>query len=444
MERAIGDVIWIDFQGLGAEETTIIGAAEIALLGLLDEYLVSLGIIENDVNIEAGVITSEGSRFKATLTSSDVVEDDDSAELQIEFNIRQRTPTDPFDIIAVDMIEIEAIDFAVPIVSQTNDASIRAWITSKVNAVLSSGTTAAVALSSTTPMSFTVVLTHSEISGELKELPYTFAPDGIIAKSAAALVTTDGATINLDTGMLTVPANFTVAGHSINGRWRAGGIRGNDVSKLLNRGLILAITDKMDGRVPAADANTITFPAIAARPRMTLKLSVNYLQFADNTGATRGAWGFSTDRDSYSAPEAGTIEFARVIDRKIVPTVWGYYDRTVGVPVSDTIMNNRGKETVTRITYLFRIPAVVDGDTIIPPSAARRVNVTGAGRATNFRFNARNSAVAARDTAMFILNGGAAQQASRAVEAKSGDEFVFWTAATARRPASAQQTLVIP
>ena len=454
----IGSVVEIDYLGMTADRDSLKPAkAREALNDIIDDFNRSTGIFGKvEVSLlETDSVTVDPTttmmRYTVTLTA----ENDAGAkvaERSIIFNIVEKAPTDPFDIVAFDTDALIAFQpFIIPVLNQTDLTTMRAYLNLAVNSVTTSGTVATVTLTADNESegTFSVHLKNGEAeTANAIILNFEKAFDGIIAKEALVASPANGATgatINVDTGRLVLDEGYRYAAFSLDGgaRWRNGTIRNNDLSKMFNKGVTLHLSDKPVERAnnnqPAEDAVIIRFPAIAARPKIRLQVFVNFFELRDITGATPGAWTLSSDKNAFVAIQG--VEIARDLGKKQIGE-WGTVGAE-GIPVADIGLAANGKQKATKMTYYVRIPGDDSSETIIPPGAMRKINVSGLTKAPSFKYNARKGIVAARDTATFTVNGSEARQAEKEVEAMTGDRFEFWVTATARKPASAKQTLVI-
>jgi len=121
-----------------------------------------------------------------------------------------------------------------------------------------------------------IALGTATITVTTEEGGFTAACEVAVVERADFIVystTPDSAFINLITETIHLPDGFTVAAYSATTggtRWRKGVLpNAAKFPSLLNKGLILHVTNNFDQskKKPAADAQVITFPRIAARPK---------------------------------------------------------------------------------------------------------------------------------------------------------------------------------
>lgn len=173
--------------------------------------------------------------------------------------------------------------------------------------------------------------------------------------------------------------NFSVAAYSLDGgkKWKKGELPTDaKFKKLFDKGMTLWLSDGWNAKdikeekkviekkgIPA-NANIIKFPKIEKRPKPnTEKLKPFYLS------------------ETWEARKGGTTaasmvyEWAETTDKKTPSGEW----QTIP---NDGFSIQSGK---TKVTYLFRTPAVADGGTYTPASKAFKLTPANFGKAPNYK-----------------------------------------------------------
>jgi hypothetical protein len=179
----------------------------------------------------------------------------------------------------------------------------------------------------------------------------------------------DTATINLTAETITLPGGFTVAAYSIDGgtKWRRGALPAPDrFPRLLNKGMTLHLTNNFDQKAksPGEGAQTITFPAIAARPKRN----------ADRLAPFYGDinWGLAPrNSTAWSAVVSQNLEYAPSANGKTPDNGQWFQMPQDGIPIAAS----------GRATFLVR--TAPNGTTAA--SVAWRVRPANFGKAPNYK-----------------------------------------------------------
>ena len=251
-------------------------------------------------------------------------------------------------------------------------------------------------------------------------------PDLIVSGTGA-----DGFAINLTQETLTIAEGSTISEYSVNGgaKWKRGALNNAQLAKLLNKELNLHLRVRIDG-----DLQTVTFPKINKRAPAQ-KLVVNYLIHADNTGATPGDWILSAKNSNVAERE--NIEVALAAGKVPNADGWGIFYADSGVPVRKLTGSK-----ATKTQYLIRTaPDFDETKGYTAASKPRRINVTSEQKAPNYKVS--KGAIKYKANTFIQLSGGTAElKASKGAWETKG-EVKLWHSATAKKPASAKQTLTI-
>jgi hypothetical protein len=226
----------------------------------------------------------------------------------------------------------------------------------------------------------------------------------------------DNIFINLTTETITLPENFSVAAYSTDGgkKWKRGTLPAeNRFPRLLNKGMTLHVTSDFDrkGKKPAADAQTITFPKIDARPKRN----------ADKLKPFYGDENWVLAKKGSTAAVFAGLEYAPSANGKTPDDNWLPMPQD-GLPVLDS-----------RATVLVRTA----------PTAARaastawRVRPAVFGKAPNYKV--KNDEITVRANTYVSLPDGTVtlHREKKKIPVVSGMEV--WNAATGRRPAGLRQ-----
>jgi hypothetical protein len=247
--------------------------------------------------------------------------------------------------------------------------------------------------------------------------------------------------INLDADYIHFTFSSFPEAFSIDGgrRWRA--IKDDTfdlrwLQRLLKKDLTLHVSDKPINRKTKrhpTDAVIVTFSTINKRPRAP-RLVINYKIAADPIGETHGDW-MLTERGGSTAVK----ESIRIMQLPSLGYGQFFPGETNGIPVEPL---RDGKPH--RTPYLIRTapqPPTQPGGAYTAASRTRRINAMSQQRAPNYRI--KNNTIRVRANTYVTISGETTHYTAKGtvdVSAVTGD-IVIWQGATARRPASAKQTI---
>jgi hypothetical protein len=253
--------------------------------------------------------------------------------------------------------------------------------------------------------------------------------------------TPDTATINLTTETITLPTGYTVAAFSVDGgtKWRRGALPvATRFPRMLNKGMTLHITDNWNqsAKRPGDGAQTITFPAIGARPKRNAERLVP--SYGDSH------WVLAK-RNTTAAVFTG-YEIAPSSNRKTPDNGTWFPMPEGGIPISSGSV---------RQTFLVR--AAPNGSPTAG-SVAWRVRPVNFGKAPNYRIRDakisgstdRVPAIAFRKGDQYAIGDGEYTPALTAKTtipvsqlAAQGTEVHIRRAATGKKPPSMAQTVAV-
>jgi hypothetical protein len=230
---------------------------------------------------------------------------------------------------------------------------------------------------------------------------------------------TPGAVINLSADTIALPASFTVAAYSTDGgkKWKRGELpNAARFPRLLNKGMTLHVTSDFDrkGKKPTADAETITFPEIAARPKRN----------ADKLRPSYGETHWVLAKKGSTAAVFAGLEYAPSANGR-TPDDGNWIPMPQdGIAVTDS-----------RDTYLVRTAPTVTR----AASVAWRVRTAAFGKAPNLKV--KNDEITVNAGMYVKLPDGTVtlHREKKKIPAVTGMEI--WRAANGKKPASEVQTL---
>jgi alpha-tubulin suppressor-like RCC1 family protein len=230
---------------------------------------------------------------------------------------------------------------------------------------------------------------------------------------------TPGAVINLTSDTIALPAGFTVAAFSTDGgkKWKRGELpNAARFPRLLNKGMTLHVTSDFDrkGKKPTADAETITFPEIAARPKRN----------ADKLRPSYGETHWVLAKKGSTAAVFAGLEYAPSSNGR-TPDDGNWIPMPQdGIAVTDS-----------RDTYLVRTAPTVTR----AASTAWRVRTASFGKAPNLKV--KNDEITVNAGMYVKLPDGTVtlHREKKKIPAVTGMEI--WRAANGKKPASEVQTL---
>lgn len=255
-------------------------------------------------------------------------------------------------------------------------------------------------------------------------------------------------------------------------KWKAATKKLTDknIASMLNKGMTLVIADKFDSKTkaPADDAVIYTFDEINARPTAP-KLKVNYSLYPDALGAGAGQWGLTDATGAELSAEDLALLDIGLGDSKgkaVNSDGYGSWPSSEGlnvVPLSGT--------KVATYTFFVRVSPTAD----TPASKVVKVKVKGQQKAPNVKANYKNETLKVKkDMIVYFGTSASVNAAELAENAKTYDDYagkiykvttaeqakagvsiaayitdtrntiLIWNAATAKKPASKAQELVLP
>ncbi|MCL2081994.1 MAG: hypothetical protein FWH04_01985 [Oscillospiraceae bacterium] len=249
--------------------------------------------------------------------------------------------------------------------------------------------------------------------------------------TADIIVTSDDTPkINLSNETLDL-AGFAASEFSVDGggKWKAvkaDTFGDKKFAKLLNKGMALHLKD--------AGGSTVTFPVINPRPKP--KLAANY-EIAASGGAF-GQWVLAEKNSSAAVKSNIQIGIAGLNDKgkpgKAVDTNgWGKFQADGGICVKP-IGDKNGKPAVVKTTYFYRTaPSDVDGFT--PGGKPKKIKATSQLKPTKYKL--KDGKIKVKKGT--IVNGAAPLADKAEIDFVAGMQV--WMAATAKKAASAKQTV---
>lgn len=230
-----------------------------------------------------------------------------------------------------------------------------------------------------------------------------------VSKGDGYIVPSDNpdAYIDLDQETLSLPPDFSMAAYSTDGgkKWTAGTILPAKFPAMLDKGLTLTVVNKYDAktRLPASDADTITFTQVSARPKANAEqLQVNYSVYADPTGVTPGAWALARKGVGDAVYEGYQIALSsngRTPDVDSDGNIWQPMPND-GIPVQPYGLPKQ--------TYFVRSAPVVDNGTYIPASKTFKITPLVQTKAPNIKADYKNETI--KPSAGMTIFGGSADQ----------------------------------
>ena len=210
---------------------------------------------------------------------------------------------------------------------------------------------------------------------------------------------------------------------------------GEAFSKLLSKGLELEITDGLSnqGRTPSDSDTVIVFAKISKRPPAP-KLRINYLIAADPTGETPGDWVLAEKNGTTAVKSDILIGVAS--GKTVDSSGWEKFNdgEKVGIPV---------KASGGKTAYLFKSTAKQDRTAYIPASKARKVSAVSSGKAPRYKVDTKSNLIKHKGNTYVKVGVDAAVLQSAKGEVTAAGTYTFWIGATAKKPASAKQTITL-
>ncbi|MCL2002650.1 MAG: hypothetical protein FWG72_01440 [Oscillospiraceae bacterium] len=265
-----------------------------------------------------------------------------------------------------------------------------------------------------------------------------------------------GAEINLTRETFNIPAGHTIEAYSTDGgmTWKAGSLTEAQVIKMLNKGMELWLCTKdynKNAKKPQGSGNEhniIAFAKINKRPT-ALKLVINYAIAADATGATPGAWVLTEKNGTAAVKE--NIQVGVASGKTVDANGYGQFfsGAANGIPV---VALTGAKPAKT--TYFIRTAPSgpsANGE-YTAAGKAKKINVAGEQKTPSFKVTAKAEKGSNPATAIIKVKAGtyvSINGGEPALYATKADVDVLsvtgtielWLAATAKKPATAKQTL---
>ncbi|MCL1807949.1 MAG: hypothetical protein FWG31_09645 [Oscillospiraceae bacterium] len=273
----------------------------------------------------------------------------------------------------------------------------------------------------------------------------------------------ENAIINLTKETLTLPATYSSVAYSTDGgaKWKKGTFTEAQMVKLLNKGMTLWLTDNFNenaqnGEVkgkPNGNATIIAFPKINKRAPAP-KLTVNYLIGADNSGETPGDW-LLTAKGGTAAVKADIligVASGKTVDER------GYGQFYPGLTNGIPVLGLEGSKP-SKTVYFIRTAPSRDGDVYTAASKPKKISVSGALKAPSYKVKSKaektdkEGKVKKPATAVIAVKKGShARIVGKTAPTLYGskgtldvlnvtENVELWTAATAKKPASAKQII---
>ena len=248
--------------------------------------------------------------------------------------------------------------------------------------------------------------------------------------------------------------DMTIKCYSTDGgsKWKEAKSALNDkgFQKLLKKGMTFAIADKWDSKekAPASDAVILTFPQTekqATKP----KFKIDYVTYADATGETTGQF-ILTDAEgtAYTANALrSTYEIGIASGKSLNEDGYGVWPVNGGLTIAK-VESNKVQKTV----YYVRVAAT----TTTPASKEVKVSVAGQQKAPNLKIDYKKEVIKGKEGLTircgetYLVKNISKEDAKDSLKEISiatyltvGERAVFdiWQSATAKKPASAIQTI---
>ena len=294
--------------------------------------------------------------------------------------------------------------------------------------------------------------------------------DVIVYAKDASGENTEGTYINLTTEKFVTDLDYKC--YSIDGgeKWKAATKKLTDknISSMLNKGMTFVIADKFDSKAkkPSNDAIVYTFATLNARPAAP-KFKVDYAEYADQTGATRGQWAL-TDASGAVLTSADLVKLdIGATDSKgktVTEAGYGSWPSTGGLnvaPIDGT--------KVAAHTYFVRVAPTTD----TPASKVVKVKVKGQQKAPKLKVDYKKETLKVKKDMIVYFDDTPSASAEKATGelkaysdlagkyiivdeemAKNGidisayitnerNTIMVWSGATSKKASTAAQTIVL-
>ncbi|MCL2099413.1 MAG: Ig-like domain-containing protein [Oscillospiraceae bacterium] len=251
--------------------------------------------------------------------------------------------------------------------------------------------------------------------------------------------------INLTKETFIKPDDYDIKSFSIDGgtKWKAAKadtFSDAKLNKLFSKELNLRISDTAIDKAtkqPGEGAVIVTFPKINKRPKID-KLVVNYAIGADASGATAGAWVLTVKDGSSSVKN--DIEVGLASGKVLDDYGYGRFTGANGSKNGIAVQPLTGAKPAKTV-YFIRNAAKQSGSVYTPASKARKINVLGEQKQPQYKV----SKGIIKYKANTYTQPGSSTASLRTAKGEwtTAGEVTLWMAATAKKPASAKQTLTI-
>lgn len=267
-------------------------------------------------------------------------------------------------------------------------------------------------------------------------------PDNGYTYITGTISLTDASAPNINLAAETINlGNYSVAAYSLDGgkKWKKGDLpTGEKFKKLLDKGITLWLSDgwndkdiKEEKKViekkgVSANANIFCFPKIEKRPKTNAeKLKPFYL--SETWEARKGG----------TTVASAVYEWAETIDKKTAAGAWQ-------LTQENGFSLQSGK---TKVTFLFRTPAIADGYIYTPASKPFKLSPANLGKAPNYKIKTDKKT----EKQTIKLKAGDYYQIDDAapVKASAGDfdvtglsgTITVWKGETGKKPRSEKQEI---
>jgi len=297
----------------------------------------------------------------------------------------------------------------------------------------------------------TVVTTEIAVKVVFERTLDTISDTGIDYSADDVIVPSDekpdDVFINLTKETITLGVGYTVKAYSVDGgaKWKKISSKPFDsamFAKLLNKDLTLKLSDKepeKSTKKPPTDAIIFTFAKIGKRPP-ALKLAINYEILQDITGNTLGTWVLAENKGTKAVRENVQIGAADSANKNKTVDGKGYGKFFDGGGIE--VLPMSGNRAV-RTAYFIRVAPKGDNVVYTAASKAKKITATSQLKEPKYKIDAKKNIIKVRKGTYVSKNGETPvlYRDKADISAASGDTFELWIAATAKKPASAKQTL---
>ena len=281
--------------------------------------------------------------------------------------------------------------------------------------------------------------------------------------------------INLTTEKLVTEFDYKC--YSIDGgtKWKTATKKLTDknIASMLNKGMTLMLADKFDSKAkqPSDDAAVYTFDTINARPAAP-KLKVDYSVYPNASGAAANQWGLTDSNGAaLTTDDLALLDFGATDSKgkNLTDAGYGSWPASGGLRVAPL---SSGKSVA--LTYFVRVAPVAGSGEYTPASKVVKIKAKGLQKAPSLKVDYKNeviklkkdmsiyfgsnvpssgtipalsdSAAAYDDYAGKICKVTTADQAKTGVKigpylTNARNTVIIWSEATAKKPASALQTI---